>query len=55
MHAETVFWETVKTLREDGVNLTQASANADTREGVPSIDSFWPTVDIGEESEDEEW
>jgi hypothetical protein len=54
-HAETVFWETVKTLCEDGVNPAQASANADTREGVLTIASFWPTVDITEESEDEEW
>jgi hypothetical protein len=53
-HAETVFWEAIKALREDNVHTMQASANAHTGEGVPIIESFWPTVDVGEESEDEE-
>lgn len=39
MHAETVFWEAVKTLRGAG----------DHR-----IESFWPRMDVEEESEDEE-
>ena len=53
-HAETVFWEAVKALSEDNIHMTRASANAHPGEGIPIIESFWPTVDVGEESEDEE-
>jgi Rab proteins geranylgeranyltransferase component A len=53
-HAEAVFWETVKTLRGDGVHPMQASVMTHTSEDVPVIESFWPTIDVGEETEDEE-
>jgi len=54
-HAEAVFWETIKTLRREEGHPTQASANVGTGEDALVIESFWPTVDMGGESGEEEW
>lgn len=53
-HAEIVFWEAVKALREDGIIPTQDSGCTYSDESPREIESFWPVVDTGEESEEEE-